>query len=524
MLCRLQDLVSELKKSYNVKTTHSIGGAVSAVRPLPMDTAVALNSQTLYVVTPGELAAVATRSEDVPMLCVTQYQAIIDGMIFPKRKVIVVECESLPEVLLKLTEIMFQLGQRSSDIGELTARLLSCHSCAELVELGSKFIENPILLTDPMLNVVSHTRNPPVDGGAWQEFISGGYLRANTARMGLMISDMSSDASNVACIVREENGEFSPMVQKALWAQGSFLGYLMVPAMARDITDTDVELCDIIGNLAASMLLRNDQVINPAGSREAYLSAIIDAPILREEEIKAELVKLGWRPKLHMYIMSLSNSGQLLGKTLRETNREILNALPDTMAVAYKNGTIFLWETSEIMVENDPRLNPVFQLLTQYSSRMGISRDFSSLTKLRDAYFQARKALELGERLEPGFRLHPYERYGAYHILEMCASYENLSTFAYPNFEELVAYDSGNDGELVKTLFAYLKYCGNLQKVSQELFIHQNTVRYRLSQISRILRCNLTEGETFFQLCLTEKIIKMQSCAETQEDAYRIGR
>lgn len=524
MLCRLQDLVTELKKSYNVKTTHTVGGAVSAVRPMPMDSMAALNSETLYVVTPGELAAVVTRSEDVPMLCVTQYQAIIDGMIFPKRKVIVVECESLPEVLLKLTEIMFQLGQRSSDIGELTARLLSCHSCAELVELGSKFIENPILLTDSMLNVMDHTRNPPVEETAWHDFLSGGYLRANTSRLSLMISDMGADASNVACVVKEDGGEFSPMIQKALWAQGNFLGYLIVPAMARDITDNDVELCDIIGNLAASMLLKDGQVINPSGSREAFLSAIIDAPTLQEEEIKAELVKLGWRPKPHMYIMSLSNSGQLLGKTLRETNREIMNALPGTMAIAYKNRTIFLWETAEIMVENDSRLTPVFQLLTQYSSRMGVSRSFSSLTKLRDAYFQARKALELGERLEPSFLLHPYERYGAYHILEMCASYEKLSTFAYPNFEELVTYDQENDGELVKTLFTYLKYCGNLQKVSQELFIHQNTVRYRLSQISRILRCSLTEGETFFQLCLTEKIMKMQSCAETQEDAYRIGR
>ncbi|MDQ5823993.1 MAG: helix-turn-helix domain-containing protein [Chloroflexota bacterium] len=52
--------------------------------------------------------------------------------------------------------------------------------------------------------------------------------------------------------------------------------------------------------------------------------------------------------------------------------------------------------------------------------------------------------------------------------------------------EPLRQYDLEHHGDLVKTLWAYLRHGGNSVQTANALFIHRNSLRYRLARIQAL--------------------------------------
>jgi purine catabolism regulator len=53
--------------------------------------------------------------------------------------------------------------------------------------------------------------------------------------------------------------------------------------------------------------------------------------------------------------------------------------------------------------------------------------------------------------------------------------------------EPLRHYDHKHNGDLLKTLSAYLRHGGNSVQTANALFIHRNSLRYRLSRIQALI-------------------------------------
>ena len=60
--------------------------------------------------------------------------------------------------------------------------------------------------------------------------------------------------------------------------------------------------------------------------------------------------------------------------------------------------------------------------------------------------------------------------------------------------------------ELVKTIAAFLECNGNLTETSNKLFIHRNTLKYRLERIRDITQIDLDDSENRLMLHLGLKM------------------
>lgn len=58
----------------------------------------------------------------------------------------------------------------------------------------------------------------------------------------------------------------------------------------------------------------------------------------------------------------------------------------------------------------------------------------------------------------------------------------------------LEAYDREHHGDLVKTLAAYLRHGGNATRTADALFLHRNSLRYRLARIGALTGLNIEEA------------------------------
>jgi purine catabolism regulator len=77
-----------------------------------------------------------------------------------------------------------------------------------------------------------------------------------------------------------------------------------------------------------------------------------------------------------------------------------------------------------------------------------------------------------------------------------------LRQFGAEVLRPLTEFDAANQGELVATLYAYLSADCSVATVTKRLFVHRNTVRYRLDQIERLTGRSLATTVDRVQLWL----------------------
>lgn len=74
----------------------------------------------------------------------------------------------------------------------------------------------------------------------------------------------------------------------------------------------------------------------------------------------------------------------------------------------------------------------------------------------------------------------------------------------------LFSGDTDKKSELVETLFCYLKHNGSVKSVADEMFIHKNTIVYRMGKIKELLGCDLESGEERMQYYLACLIVRRE--------------
>lgn len=76
---------------------------------------------------------------------------------------------------------------------------------------------------------------------------------------------------------------------------------------------------------------------------------------------------------------------------------------------------------------------------------------------------------------------------GIYKFLFTNGDNEELRNYCDKRLQKLEEYDSANNTELINTFLAYYMNGYNATKTADSLYIHRNTLQYRLSKINELL-------------------------------------
>ncbi|MNC68173.1 Carbohydrate diacid regulator [compost metagenome] len=98
--------------------------------------------------------------------------------------------------------------------------------------------------------------------------------------------------------------------------------------------------------------------------------------------------------------------------------------------------------------------------------------------------------------------------YSDVQLYDMLSAYtqNDYRDVCHPALLTLRDYDGKHHADLYHTLFIYLKNNRQLQKTAVELFIHRNTLRYRLQQISELIHVDLDNIDNVLKLYMSYKM------------------
>ncbi|ANE46563.1 hypothetical protein SY83_10065 [Paenibacillus swuensis] len=116
---------------------------------------------------------------------------------------------------------------------------------------------------------------------------------------------------------------------------------------------------------------------------------------------------------------------------------------------------------------------------------MGIGNPVTNVLDLELSYKEAVKALQTGVRMNKGRFVHSYQIHEVSRLLRMIP-YDELKQFYMETFRELVSSHDGENSELLRTLCVYYENHCALAETAKQLYVHRNTVIYRLEKCEKL--------------------------------------
>ena len=152
------------------------------------------------------------------------------------------------------------------------------------------------------------------------------------------------------------------------------------------------------------------------------------------------------------------------------------------------------------------------QVKTEYPDAVlvaGMSGPAPTLTEWPDVYDEALQAMQLAERLQIK-RVVQFSSLGVYQLLVQLEEIPTVRNFTDQVIGPLVEYDEQHNSSLVKTMDAYFEHHGNISQTAESLFIHRNTLLYRLERIQELTGHDLNQSNMRLALHLSLKLWQLR--------------
>ena len=102
-----------------------------------------------------------------------------------------------------------------------------------------------------------------------------------------------------------------------------------------------------------------------------------------------------------------------------------------------------------------------------------------------------------------------FDRMGLYRLLYLVEDKELLRDLSDQPLAPLIEYDREHNGEYLATLESFLIHDGSIKAMSEDMFIHRNTILYRMTNIKKLLGSSLEEPEeklSYMVACMIRKM------------------
>ncbi|MGM0688523.1 MAG: GAF domain-containing protein [Bacillota bacterium] len=154
----------------------------------------------------------------------------------------------------------------------------------------------------------------------------------------------------------------------------------------------------------------------------------------------------------------------------------------------------------------------VKEMVPEITVSVGIGKVSENIDDIKNSYQEARRAIFIARKFGRKDQVTSYEALGAYKLLFSIKDDANLKLFVNQNLGPILEYDrEKNNDVLITTIRQYIFSNYNNQKTADNLFIHLNTLKYRLQKIQDIAGIDLNDPETRLNLQLALKVLEIKN-------------
>ncbi|QQK77234.1 PucR family transcriptional regulator ligand-binding domain-containing protein [Salicibibacter cibarius] len=440
----------------------------------------------------------------------------------PEKAKIVADSLSLPVIHLPLEYKLGELSQKILNLlndaraeqlyyamdlhQKFSDMMIQGYTLQSLIKQVSYYIKRPLMLTNHRGEIKCLS----------QPYASSEEVRLDKRKQTTITNTIKQDlllARKGGTFFIEENNIGSittfPIQTKRL--QPNMLVILDAVTLAYPLSETAIEQA---ANVISFTILKEEAIEeNLQIIKNNFFTDLIEKRIDTDSEIESRCAYYGLRQDAYyLMILSEANGENIANWSLRkekeiaEIHQLIFENMEDALLSHAFNGVLFSQESYVATVLqfdtfNDDVLANVKTFLQHIQTNVfeqginlsfGISNYVQNLQALPNAYHEASEALQSGYINETGPFIHIYKVRELMELLQMIPV-KNLYEFYRHTLKALAKADTKEVNELTKTTRVYLDTQCEISETSRKLFVHRNTVKYRIEKIESMLGCSLRD-------------------------------
>jgi PAS domain S-box-containing protein len=269
-----------------------------------------------------------------------------------------------------------------------------------------------------------------------------------------------------------------------------------------------ISVFDPVGDLSEGDLLALEQATSILAAELLHLQAVTNAEASRFGEFATELLEgcsfeqLSAHARILDYNLDQTHQAIAFQSPPTGENRiEVVERVARNLGVRTPLVTSRLDRTILILPEelSWESLAAALSVAFGTSTPIGVGGKYQ-LEEVRRSLAEAIFALELGTVFQSDIPVTTFGDLGVWRILVDSNEPSKLREFVYEWIGALIDYDKLHGSELIKSLTQYLKESCATEATAKSLYIHRNTLRYRLSKVAQITGRDLGDADQRFQL------------------------
>ena len=424
------------------------------------------------------------------------------------------------EVMERIADINSREMETRADMDGLTEAFLSNRGNQYILDQARERLGCPVIqisLTDEnvLLSCGDSAANASPGLGGIISRIRRGKLTAATAMQRLFDQDsLSRLTGDDRPELLETYNEALKMRQMTAQVRMKSMEVAMITVLSAGdaFSERDkkilLHLCGLVGQ---ELQKRSLHTHNPNEVKAHFLNYLVSSRTISEDYIY-EMTQLRYvtEVKDKFYLMVIESMDDVVQTDANLFSNLLLQIQPILVHSLY-----LIREVELIILFNLPEKADIHGLIDhvltpkckKYHLVAGISNMYRDLRETGKYYQQAQKSASLGAVYKDS-ALNYFSDIAPKEILNFMARHEDLLSFCVPEVLDLLEYDKENGTALTDTLYVYLEHVGSTASAAQALFIHKNTMLYRIARIKEILHCDMKKGEDVYKLMMSLRILR----------------
>ena len=393
------------------------------------------------------------------------------------------------------------------DMMDLMNLLAKDADLQDLINKSTSVMNNPLVLVDTNFHILAaSTQLAPTNNILWDSTITKTFISDQ------LIDQMEKEhilgsLRSVDEPIRGSIPEGYECIRVPLYSRGRYRGFLGVYDYHQSFREGDADRMKQLGKIFCISILHNNFFNSVKGSiYDLYLYELLNAKDLNDgRRIHDKYSALSMGDVKVLYVFGFK--GQKAGEKDLPTDRlkmRLNMIIPTNYSVEYEGFLTVILPLDGLtknMTDSLPRL--IEHFCEENNVIAGISMKFHETQRIFQFYKQARFALDRGNQADPDRIIFYHSDYIANQIV--MSSRENLPNdfFIHPAIRQLIDYDEKYSTDYAYTLKIYLDTFCSLNQTAKDLFLHYNSIKYRIAMIQKITGIDLKDTRLRYLLYIS---------------------
>ncbi|MGE7767810.1 PucR family transcriptional regulator [Peribacillus sp. NPDC096540] len=302
--------------------------------------------------------------------------------------------------------------------------------------------------------------------------------------------------------------------------KGQVFGFIWVQE-TEVMPDSDLEFLHEVSHHIGKLLYQKKQInMKKDEEKNEFYQKIIDEVYQTENQIKWEAANMSLLiPETFLVnVFTIAQSDAEHFDELTDTVSLFANALNHFSHVFTNQLKIIVLIGSNGKGKDllsDSATDLTNTVLSQFNGQKvfsGIGNEYSSILQLRKSYLEALEVINAAKFIgKPEQLPFQYSKLGIFRYLEMISNQHGKTNYINMDLQILQKKDQESQTRLLQTLEIFLLNNCRIKPTAEQLFIHTNTLKYRMNQIADLTSIDFDDFLSRIQLYIDLQLIKQKT-------------